>query len=502
MNRGQKRKCKLCNETAADRCLNDLCGKCCLPRCAPDRHNRRETERGSEGKPRRQFTKAMWHQARELAGKYIIKERFESSMWRAWDSDFEQARKAITAGLVRMVVDDVDLSNDYLPEILRNSFSAADVEYIVRGLRVVRFGTSESPARASTWSGDTGAVVHETPRVSVAAAPDGERATPPAALVDPVLASGSTDPVTFEVLKSGSSSSGTQDSPTPDWESTAPCAMPPFDPGNVPTVDKDGAKCAHYCRVWPARQPMEKMPSSVHPSTSLAQLHAIGKRILAQWIALRPELAAKLYPAVEKPYVWHDVARNNAPLEDVHDVGCWVYLQLKTPEPPFPVGTTTFLDRPMLYNERFTEAVHGCSMHTVLHSVIKGLKPGTATKNGCTGVFAYKTADTKAIALSSSQYCVYDTLCACPDHDIFFGPRMMLECALWRSCELGIGKMSAGDHQLALKETCFHLKGVFVHIITPEDIKRLPAGHAARFQYTWCGRWNSRYEHGEEYIEV
>ena len=121
-------------------------------------------------------------------------------MWRAWDSDFEEARKAITAGLVRMVVDDVDLSNDYLPEILRNSFSAADVEYIVRGLRVVRFGTTESTARASTWTGDTGAVVHETPRVSVAAAPDGERATPPAALVDPVLASGSTDPVTFEVL--------------------------------------------------------------------------------------------------------------------------------------------------------------------------------------------------------------------------------------------------------------------------------------------------------------
>jgi hypothetical protein len=62
--------------------------------------------------------------------------------------------------------------------------------------------------------------------------------------------------------------------------------------------------------------------------------------------------------------------------------------------------------------------------------------------------------------------------------------------------------MSDGDHQLALKETCFHLKGVFVHIITPEDIRRLPAWHAARNQYTWCGRWNSRYEHGEEYIEV
>jgi hypothetical protein len=444
----------------------------------------------------------MWHQARELADKYMIQERFDSSMWWAWDRDKEDARKSITKGLLLMVTDDVDLSNDNLPDILRSSFSAADVEGIVQRLRMVRYGTSESPARASTWSGDTGAVVPETPRVSVAAAPDVERATPPATLVDPVVASGSTDPVTFEVLKSGSSSSGTQDSPTPDWESTAPCAMPKFEPGNIPAVDFLGFTVAHYKRIWPEREQMEKMPSSVHPSTPLAQLHAIGKRILAQWIALRPELAAKLFPAVEKPYVWYDVARNNAIMEDVHDVGCWVYLQLKTPEPPFPIGTTQFLDRPMLRNERFTEAVHGCSMYTVYHSVIKGLKPGTATKNRCTGLFAYKTSDTRSIAQSSSQYTVYDTLCACPHHDIFFGPRMMLECALWRSWEQGIGKMSAGDHQYALKETCYHLKGFFVHILTPEDIKRLPAGHEARQQYAYCGRWNPRYEHGEEYLEV
>ena len=503
MNRGQKRKCKLCNETAADKCLNDLCGKCCWPRCAPDRHNRRETERGSEGKPRRQFTSAMWHKARELADRYMIQDRFRASMYRAWDRDFEQARKAITTGLLRMVHDDLDLSNDQLPEILRDSFSAADVEGIVRDLKVVRFGPSPSTARSSTWTGDTGALVPETPRVSVAAAPDGERATPPAALVDPVMASGSNDPVTFEVLNSGSSSSGTQDSPSsPVWEGTAPCAMPVFAPGNIPPCDKFGEKCAHYCRAWPARQAMEKMPSSMNPRSSLAKAHAAGKRILGEWIALRPELAAKLYPAVEKPYVWFDVSRDNAPMEDIHDVGCWVYLQLKTPQPPYPVGTTTFLDRPELYGNRFTEAVHGCSMHTVFHSVIKGLKPGTATKNGCTGVFAFKTTELKSVATSSSQYSVYDTLCACPDHDIFFGPRMMLECALWRSNEVGIGRMSAGDHQLALKEGCYHLKGIFVHILTPEDIHRLPAAHAARNQYTFCGRWNSRYEHGEEYIEV
>ena len=202
---------------------------------------------------------------------------------------------------------------------------------------------------------------------------------------------------------------------------------------------------------------MEKMPSSMNPLSSLARAHAAGKRMLAQWIALRPELAAKLFPAVEKPYVWFDIARNNLPMEGIHDVGCWVYLQLKTPQPQYPPGTTTFLDPPVLHGQKFTEAVHCCSMYTVFHSVVKGLKPGTATKNGCVGVFAFKTTESQSVAKSSSsQYCVYDTLCACPDHDIFFGPRMMLECALWKSTDPSIGRMSAGDHQLALKETCYH----------------------------------------------
>ena len=78
----------------------------------------------------------------------------------------------------------------------------------------------------------------------------------------------------------------------------------------------------------------------------------------------------------------------------------------------------------------------------------------------------------------------------------------MLECALWKSCEPDIGKMSAGDNQLALKESCFHLKGVFVHIMTPEDFRRLSPEHPARNQWYYCGRWNQRYEQGEHIVEV
>ena len=216
--------------------------------------------------------------------------RFANSMWRAWDKDFENARKAITQGLLRMVDDDLDLSNDQLPEILRDSFSAAHVERIVRELRVVRLGPSPSPARASTWSDDTWPFVPDTQRVSVAAAPDGERATPAAALVDPVMASGSNDPVTVVVFESESSSSSTQSSSSVIWEGTLPCAMHVFAPGNVAPCKSDGTESAHYQRVWPALQPLEKMPSSMDPLSSLLRARAAGKRILAQWIGLRPEL--------------------------------------------------------------------------------------------------------------------------------------------------------------------------------------------------------------------
>ena len=79
---------------------------------------------------------------------------------------------------------------------------------------------------------------------------------------------------------------------------------------------------------------------------------------------------------------------------------------------------------------------------------------------------------------------------------------MMLDVQLWRAGEPGIGKLSAGCHQLALPQGVFHLRGVFVHIITPEDWHELPAGHAAHGMWVHAGRWISRYEIGEHIVEV
>ena len=49
---------------------------------------------------------------------------------------------------------------------------------------------------------------------------------------------------------------------------------------------------------------------------------------------------------------------------------------------------------------------------------------------------------------------------------------------------------------------CSHLRGIFVHIMTPEDWHQLPAEHAAREPWMYCGRWISRYEIDEHIDEV
>ena len=123
---GVQNKCKKCRETAASVCLIDLCGECCWPRCDASAHNRREQERGAEGKPRRQLTNAIWHQAYMLSEKYINQDRLEAKIWHDW-MDREQARKLITDALLELVRDpDLDPLDDRLPAVLTCTMSPAE----------------------------------------------------------------------------------------------------------------------------------------------------------------------------------------------------------------------------------------------------------------------------------------------------------------------------------------------------------------------------------------
>ena len=117
-------------------------------------------------------------------------------------------------------------------------------------------------------------------------------------------------------------------------------------------------------------------------------------------------------------------------------------------------------------------------------------------------MYCYKTTNHEKYSRSSNGYCVYDALCGCGQHNIFFGPHMMLDVQQWRAGWDGVPGIMAGNHQMALPEGVFHLRGFFVHIMTPEDWAELPPDHPSRKLWYYAGRWIGRYEFGEQLIEV
>ena len=77
----------------------------------------------------------------------------------------------------------------------------------------------------------------------------------------------------------------------------------------------------------------------------------------------------------------------------------------------------------------------------------------------------------------------------------------MLEVQDWRIGEPGIGKVSAGEGQWCLKPGMFHLRGLFIHIMTPEDIDDL-VDPANPLLWLLAGRWSPHYEVGPDLVEV
>jgi len=53
---------------------------------------------------------------------------------------------------------------------------------------------------------------------------------------------------------------------------------------------------------------------------------------------------------------------------------------------------------------------------------------------------------------------------------------------------------SAGDGQWALPVGYFHLRGVYIHIITPEDVHSLSVERKAEAPWVSCARWLPQYE--------
>jgi hypothetical protein len=171
-----------------------------------------------------------------------------------------------------------------------------------------------------------------------------------------------------------------------------------------------------------------------------------------------------------KPFCFFENGgRENRPVPEQHDVGCWFWFDLIEWQPP-PPPSVDVSGRPTFGKYEFEEAVHCCSMYTFMSAVMNGLQPGPEEGKGQKrGVYAYRTVSSRKLAVSSSGYCVYDKI---SDDGIFFGVRLLLEVQSWREGEQGIGNVGMGHGQVCLQQGTFHLRSVVVHMLTLEDLQQ------------------------------
>jgi len=438
----------------------------------------------------------MWHRALELADVYMEHDRMKV-LARRLRLSRKSVQLKITRALRQLVQDPGLDPNEVIDsDVLTSTISPGRLELLVSRLRSIGEERHEPAPAASTEFADNWT---ETSRVSDAAPPEMNAEEIELMLyfarsaISPSTQAPSSDDEPPPPLVSSDDDEPPSWSPVAHESAVSCCTLPAYFPLGVEPLDDDYKPCAHYRSRKPAKMQMSKIPPSPDTAFSCRQAHVRGKETLKNWMALRPELASKLGPMQEVPFRWYDQARDGAEIKTLHQVGCWVYFPLLKENPPDPELTQTSTGRPVLQGRRFIEVVHGASMYTFASSVINGLKPGPLPgKKGLRGVFVYQTLSTEKAARSSSGYVTYDALCGC-GHNIFFAPRYVLDVAEWRLWMDG-GTYSAGEGQWALQPGTFDLRGVFIHIMTPDDLHQLPPESAASTLWFTCSRWLPQYE--------
>jgi|GEM_PF-2827442 len=400
--------------------------------------------------------------------------------------------------VLRQLVQNPGLDINEVPynDVLTSTISPGRLELLVSRLRSIGEERREPAPAASTEVADDWP---ETCRVSDAAAPEmnAEETQLMLSFAASAVASTTQTPDSRDEPPPPLVSSDDDEPPfgslVAHESAESCCTLPPYDPQSEQPLDADGNPCAHYRRLTPASISMKRILPSPDRAFSCRHAHRRGMQTLKNWVALRPELAARLGPMQKKAFLWHDATKAGAVIPRLHDVGCWVYFPLLKEIPAYPERTKILAGRPKLQGKRFIEAVHCSSMYTFASSVINGLTPGPLPgKKGLKGVFVYQTHSTAEHAKSSSGYAMYDALCSC-GHHIFFAPRYLLDVPEWRLGEGG-RPYSAGEGQWALQPGTFHLRGVFIHIMTPQDLHELSPEHPASSLWYECGRWSPPYE--------
>ena len=109
-------KCRNCTRDAPSGCQRTLCFGCCSQQpkgvCGETVHNQRNGKRGCEGKKRRQFHTASWHEANELQKLFYEGDRAES-LCRNMKMKPNQFQNVILQGLRLLAAHpDMDLWDD------------------------------------------------------------------------------------------------------------------------------------------------------------------------------------------------------------------------------------------------------------------------------------------------------------------------------------------------------------------------------------------------------
>ena len=464
--------------------------------CAEDVHNRRFTPRGSEGKLRRVYHQTSWKEADALTNVFLDNER-GYSYGRANRMSASHCRTLILQGLKLLAQNpEIDLYDDRVPDILQIILPPQEFELAIGKIRAVRpFGTSASSRDPPRTVADY--LVPEVISSNIEPA-----AATFAGIVGHSAAESLTEqiggakfvsiPEIWDLIGTGKSPFFRENAVDPDLCTRG---VPEYNPGNQPALDKVGKPCSHYMSTKPGFKQLIKIPRMFGPDHRL-RAHQVGEQILNNWFSARPWLRAKLFKPKEQAFLWY---LNTEPVTvdtRLHDIGKWYYFKLKQELPAFPTGTQTHMPRPTLGGKVFEEMVHCCSMYSLANCVMNGIVAGpTPGKGKKHGVYAFKRTGIKARAISSSGYCVYESLCNC-GCGIYFGVRLCLEVQTWRTWEKDYSSISVGQGQMCLPPDWFHFVGFYIHVMTRDDLDIWSATHIYDDVSLWyqCGNWDPPYE--------
>ena len=474
-------RCSRCRQTAPKGCQKQLCGRCCVPPCAPDIHNVRTVSRGVDGQHRRKRTRQIWQKAEELVSQFYDSQMHRMARTRRRLS--AEAAQTICNKALNLLVrrPDLTIDSDEIDPLLLCTFPPAALTDVVSLLRAdFPEGVPETDAPEQS---------QRPPATTSSGSASGSQTIPAEAT------SGSLPSPAEEVLEEVTLtpvSASTEKSSVFQWWPESAMAVRlraehhfelplPQSKGFGPK-DKEGEPCSHYERSAPPLFQLLNTPIDWQGDDRMEQ-SAVTNAVLRQWIALRPDLMLRLEPPTVVQYPWYDTEGRE--ITDLHDVGRWYYFKMKEwlPAPPrgVDVAARAFAGEPL------TETIHSASMYTVLQSVVHGLKPGPKPgKKGLTGVYVYRNVIRK-IATSSSGYAVYSDLA---HNGIFFAPRYQVFFSQRMFGDAGKA-YSAGDAQCALAEGMYYVAGLYIHAVTRQQI----LARAPKVELWFnCDRWHPEME--------